>query len=117
MKQLFGFAAILLLSAASATAGDGRLSYQSLGKIGLGGMTSLSDAQGMEIRGLGVYDEGSSYEKGEKGEKYNHHKGEEKKCHEGKCNEKCGHEEKCCGQSGCHIETLCGHLQTSCHTH
>jgi hypothetical protein len=109
MKQLIGFAAILLLSSVSAMAGDGRLSHQSLGKIGLGGMTALSDDQGMAIRGLGVYDE-TGYGKGEKGEK-DHRKHEENKCREGKCHEKCGHEQKNC----CHVETLCSHLQTGCH--
>jgi hypothetical protein len=115
MKQLIGFAAIVLLSAVSATAGDGQLSHQSLGRIGLAGMTAMSDAQGMSIRGLGVYEE-TGYgdgEKGDKHDKHHHHKGQENKCHEAKCN----HEQKNCGHSGCHVETLCCHVQTSCHTH
>jgi hypothetical protein len=123
MKSLCGFAVILLLSTVSATAGDGRLSHQSLGKIGLGGLAVLSDDQGMQIRGLGVYDGSSGYEHGDKGDKNkgdkygHHHKGQENKCHEGKCQEKCGHEHSNCGQSACHVETLCGHLTSSCRSH
>ena len=76
----------------------------------------------MEIRGLGVYDSSSGYDNGNKGEnkgdKYSHHhKGEENKCHDGKCQEKCGHEHSCCGQSACHVESLCSHLTSNCRSH
>ena len=112
MKLLFGFAAILGLSAVSAMAGDGRLSNQSLAKIGLGGMKVMSDSQGLEIRGLGVSD-GMS---GEKGEKDHHHKGEGNKHHEKKHEEKCCHEHERCCHPSCHVESLC-HVQCCGHAH
>jgi len=117
MKLLIAFATVLCLSAVSAVAGDGRLSDQSLTKIGLGGMQVMSDTQGLEIRGLGVSDGMGSYggekqhQKGD-GDK-RHHEHHEKGCCDKGCCEKghcekehCGHE---CHQS-CHFESLC-HVQ------
>ncbi len=116
MKLLIGCAAILGLSAVTAMAGEGRLSNQSLTKLGLGGMTLMSDSNGLEIRGLGVSDgaTGENGYKDEKGEKHHHPNGEGEKCHDQKCHEKCGHEHQICGHSGCHLETLCCHVQSSC---
>ncbi|HUE13678.1 MAG TPA: hypothetical protein VMR25_05905 [Planctomycetaceae bacterium] len=101
MKLLIGLAAIVGLSAVSAMAGEGRLSNQSLAKIGLVGMKVMSDSQGLEIRGLGVTD-GSGYKKDD------HHKRECDTCHEKECREKesCHPHESCCHPS-CHLESLC----------
>ncbi len=60
MKVLLGLAAVVAFSAASAMAGEGRLSDQSLAKMGLAGMHSMSDAQGMHIRGMSVIVGGGS---------------------------------------------------------
>jgi hypothetical protein len=60
MKVLLGLAAVVAFSAASAMAGDGRLSDQSLAKMGLAGMHSMSDVQGLHIRGLSVIVGGGS---------------------------------------------------------
>jgi hypothetical protein len=119
MKALIGCAAILGLSAVTAMAGEGRLSNPSLTKIGLGGMKLMSDSNGLEIRGLGISDTttGDKGYKDEKGEKDHHPKGEGDKCHDKKCQEKCGHEHQSCEHSGCHLETLCCHVQNSCRAH
>jgi hypothetical protein len=50
MKTLFALAAIVSLST-SAFAADGHISQRSLLKMGLPGLTRLSDEQGMAIRG------------------------------------------------------------------
>ena len=60
MKVLLGLAAVVAFSAASAMAGDGRLSDPSLAKMGLAGMHSMSDAQGLHIRGMSVIVGGGS---------------------------------------------------------
>jgi hypothetical protein len=117
MKALIGCAAILGLSAVTAMAGEGRLSNKSLTKIGLGGMKLMSDSNGLEIRGLGISDvtTGDKGYKDDKGKKDHHHpKGEGDKCHDKQCQEKCGHEHQSCEHSGCHLETLCCHVQSSC---
>lgn len=54
MKILLGVASILAFSVASASAGEGRVSEQSLAKMGLAGMKTMSDAQGTQLRGLSV---------------------------------------------------------------
>ncbi len=54
MKSLLSLASVLVLSAAPALAGDGQVSSQSLAKMGLSGMHSMTDAQGTQIRGLSV---------------------------------------------------------------
>jgi hypothetical protein len=113
MKLLIAFASVLCLSAASAIAGDGRLSDQALAKIGLGGMHVMSDVQGLEIRGFGVSEGTGSY-----GGEKDHHKREiDKKHHEKPCGEKgcrekehCGHECHQACHPTCHFESLC-HVQ------
>jgi hypothetical protein len=54
MKTLLSLASVLVLSAAPALAGDGHVSSQSLAKMGLSGMHSMTDAQGTQIRGLSI---------------------------------------------------------------
>src|SRR5579863_5317482 len=54
MKILFALATVVALSAAPAFAADGHVSRHSLAKMGLSGMTSMSDAQGTAIRGLSI---------------------------------------------------------------
>jgi len=55
MRTLLTFAAVLCF-AVPAYSADGQISQSSLARLGLAGMTSLSDAQGLEVRGLGVMD-------------------------------------------------------------
>jgi hypothetical protein len=52
MKILFGVVSVIALGLSPVVAGEGNLSNQSLARMGLGGMKSLSDAQGMQLRGL-----------------------------------------------------------------
>jgi hypothetical protein len=54
MKTLLSLASVLVLSPAPAMAGDGHVSSQSLAKMGLSGMHSMTDAQGSQIRGLSI---------------------------------------------------------------
>jgi hypothetical protein len=54
MKTLLSIASVLVLSAAPAMAGQGHVSNQSLAKMGLSGMQTMSDAQGMQIRGTSI---------------------------------------------------------------
>jgi hypothetical protein len=54
MKVLLGLAAVVAFSAASAMAGEGRVPDHSLAKMGLAGMKTMSDTQGMHIRGLSI---------------------------------------------------------------
>ncbi|HEV8003087.1 MAG TPA: hypothetical protein VGP63_24590 [Planctomycetaceae bacterium] len=54
MKTLLSVAALVVLAAAPAMAGDGRVSHHSLSKMGLSGMQVMSDAQGMTVRGTSV---------------------------------------------------------------
>jgi hypothetical protein len=54
MKTLLSVAAVLVLSAAPAFAGQGQVSKNSLAKMGLSGMQVMSDAQGMSVRGTSV---------------------------------------------------------------
>jgi hypothetical protein len=54
MKILFALASIVAFSVAPAFAGEGQVSEQSLGKMGLSGMKAMSDAQGMQIRGQSI---------------------------------------------------------------
>ena len=51
MKSLFAFASIVALSAAPALAADGQISSRSLAAMGLHGMATMSDADGMHVRG------------------------------------------------------------------
>jgi hypothetical protein len=52
MKTLFGAVSLIALGLSPVMAGEGNLSNQSLARIGLAGMKSLSDSQGMQLRGL-----------------------------------------------------------------
>jgi hypothetical protein len=54
MKSLYALAAVIAFSAAPAFAGEGHVSTNSLAKMGLAGMQTMNDAQGMNIRGLSV---------------------------------------------------------------
>jgi hypothetical protein len=54
MKSLLGMAAVVAFSVVPALAGEGRVSDQSLAKMGLSGMKAMSDVQGMQFRGLSV---------------------------------------------------------------
>jgi len=135
MKLFIGFAAVLCLSVATAKAGDGRLSNQSLAAVGLGGMQALSDDQGLDIRGLGIAEEtqGQESEWGDKDHKQGEYGKDHDKKHEKKHEkhpEKPGHEvcdhkhEKDCGKSSCshsscahsccNFSSLC-HIQSSAH--
>jgi hypothetical protein len=54
MKTLLSIASVLVLSAAPALAGDGQVSHKSLAKMGLSGMQTMTDSQGMKIRGTSI---------------------------------------------------------------
>ena len=60
MKVLFGLAAVVAFSATSAMAAEGQVSNHSLANMGLAGMKSMSDTQGLHIRGLSVIVGGGS---------------------------------------------------------
>ena len=51
MKILLALVTVVILSAAPVLAGDGQISKSSLSRMGLPGMTAMSDADGMAIRG------------------------------------------------------------------
>lgn len=53
MKVLLSVAIVVGLSVGSASASHGRVSDKSLAKMGLQGMKTMSDEQGMKIRGAG----------------------------------------------------------------
>lgn len=52
MKKFLGAVSAIALCVTPALAGEGTLSNQSLAKMGLAGMKSLSDNDGMQLRGL-----------------------------------------------------------------
>jgi hypothetical protein len=52
MKSLFGAVSVIALGLSPVLAGEGNLSNQSLARMGLAGMKTLSDGQGMQLRGL-----------------------------------------------------------------
>jgi hypothetical protein len=54
MKSVFALATIVAFSAVPALAGDGQVSSKSLAKMGLAGMKTMDDAQGMTVRGTSV---------------------------------------------------------------
>jgi hypothetical protein len=54
MKILLAVATVLALTAAPAFAGEGQVSHKSLAKMGLSSMQTLSDNDGMQIRGLSI---------------------------------------------------------------
>jgi hypothetical protein len=51
MKIFLALVTVVVLSAAPVLAGDGQISKSSLSRMGLPGMTAMSDADGMAIRG------------------------------------------------------------------
>jgi hypothetical protein len=59
MKILLGLVTVVGLSTASAFAGDGQIAKSSLSRMGLPGMTVMSDADGMSIRGTSFAISGS----------------------------------------------------------
>jgi hypothetical protein len=61
MKTLLSIAAVVVLAASSAMAGDGRVSQQSLAKMGLSSMQQMSDSQGMHVRGQFAIASGTSF--------------------------------------------------------
>jgi hypothetical protein len=56
MKTLVIVCTVVMLFAATASAGDLAISKASLGSMGLGTMQSLSDSDGMAVRGKGPFD-------------------------------------------------------------
>jgi hypothetical protein len=54
MKILVALITLVSLSAVPALAGEGRISNHSLARMGLQGMTTMSDADGMSIRGQAI---------------------------------------------------------------
>jgi hypothetical protein len=54
MKTLLSIASVLVLAASPALAGEGQVSKQSLAKMGLSGMQTMTDSQGQQIRGLSI---------------------------------------------------------------
>jgi len=53
MKYLLMTLAVVMLFAGSALADQGNLSQTQMAKLGLSGMTVMSDAQGTAVRGMG----------------------------------------------------------------
>lgn len=56
MKSFAIALGLLTLFAATASAGDQAVSNATLDRMGLGGMQAMSDADGLEVRGKGVFD-------------------------------------------------------------
>jgi hypothetical protein len=54
MKILVALVTVVSLSAAPALAGDSQIPNRSLARMGLQGMTTMSDADGMSIRGQAI---------------------------------------------------------------
>ena len=52
MKNLIALASVLALSVVPAFAAEGHVSDQSLAKMGLTGMKTMTDTQGLQIRGM-----------------------------------------------------------------
>jgi hypothetical protein len=103
MKTVLTFAAIVCLSALPAYSADGQVSKSTLAHLGLAGLTTLSDAQGLEIRGLGVAD---AWNQG-KGDWNDKHKDKDHKHHE-------KHEN--CFKAECHPKPTCN-FSNLCHSH
>jgi hypothetical protein len=59
MKKLALAVAVVGCLSASAFAADGRISHGSLAHMGLQGMTTMSDEQGMHVRGTNLNNQGS----------------------------------------------------------
>jgi len=72
MKTLLACASLVLLSAGSAFAGDGQVADSTLAKMGLSNMQVMTDAQGMDVRGMAlVAVNGYSAAHNHNGESYN----------------------------------------------
>ncbi len=72
MKTVFAFATLVCLSAGSAFAADNQVADQTLAKMGLGEMKVMSDAQGMNVRGMALVSvSGYSAAHNHNGEAYN----------------------------------------------
>jgi hypothetical protein len=54
MKSLIAFASVAAFAVCPAFAAQGTISHHSLAKMGLAGMNTMADSQGMQIRGLSV---------------------------------------------------------------
>ena len=52
MRPALALALVAVLCAAPALAGDGNVSQATLSTLGLGGMQEISDAEGMQVRGM-----------------------------------------------------------------
>jgi hypothetical protein len=52
MKTLLALTSLVLITAGSAVAGEGQVADQTLAKMGLGGMQVMTDADGMNVRGM-----------------------------------------------------------------
>lgn len=62
MKWCIGWMVLILgMAAFAALAPGAEISDSGLDAMGLGGMTTMSDTEGMEVRGMGYYGFGSAY--------------------------------------------------------
>ena len=52
MKSALAMVVVMLMFAAPAFAGDGNVSQGTLSSLGLGDMQTVSDAEGMQVRGM-----------------------------------------------------------------
>jgi hypothetical protein len=126
MKALLTFAAVVCFTAMPAFSADGQVSQSSLTRLGLGGLTPISDTEGLEIRGQGLMDAmgmnndgyGDQMHKDHDKNKHDKNKHDEHKHHEQKHHEQNHHEKhdnhfKCDfhpPKPNCNIGSLC-------HTH
>ena|SRR5579862_5504813 len=117
MKTLLAFASFLCLTALPAFGADGQIPNSSLARVGLSGMTPLSDVQGLEIRGMGIMeamgmndDDGNYKEHGhDKHEKHEKEHKHHEKHHEHKHHEKHENHFKCefHPKPSCNFGNLC----------
>ena len=61
MKSALALAVVMVLFAAPAFAGDGNVSQGTLSSLGLGDMQVVSDAEGMQVRGMSSFAFASSF--------------------------------------------------------
>lgn len=54
MKNLLAILAVVALSAGAAVAGDGNVPQSTLSSMGLSGLKSMTDTQGLNVRGMGA---------------------------------------------------------------
>jgi hypothetical protein len=54
MKNLLAILAVVAVSASAALAGDGNIPQSTLSSMGLSGLKTISDAQGLKVRGMGA---------------------------------------------------------------